>query len=549
MITIFYCTRQKYPEHTEHLRKTCGLKDAEIIEYVNNGEGLTNPYNHALEIAKHDIVVFAHDDIELMTNNWGNKIIKHFKRNPDYGILGVAGSKLLPESGRWWDKKTEMYGQVYHTHEGRTWLSKYSEHLGNKITETVIVDGVFFSVHKGRIKKQFNPEIKGFHFYDIDFCFNNRIEGVKIGVHYDIKINHMSIGQTNEEWEENRKNFVENNKDNLPLKINEDFSERKLRVLIGVLNFQTLTGSELSTLETAKALSKTCDVSVVSGNVSHKFEQICKQYGIKTYKMSEPPGFKMGDGKWGFNTPEGFKPTQPNMLYQVGEANFDVIHANHTPITEQLLKLYPEIPMVNIVRSEVIDLENPIVHDNIKHYIAIRPSIKDHLIEAFGIPEEKISVVYNAFDTNRFKPNNLPSGTNKKVTLFVGSMDYLRKNVIENLIEDCAADGKELWLVGRDSDGWAAEFSKIHQHVKYFPPTDNIEEFYYKCDETAGIFLGRTTIEGFLCGKPAVIYRVDKMGEIIDSEYHGVPEDLSIFDINTHINNIKRIYIKTYNTI
>ena len=550
MISIICSSQNPDNNFKKHILDTCGLKNVEFIFYENkNKYSLTEIYNKALIDTKYDIVVFLHHDIELMTKNWGNKLLKHYKRNPEFGVLGVAGSKYLPDTGKWWEKKRMMYGQVYHTHQGKTWLSKYSEHLGNKITETVIVDGVFFSAHKNRIKKDFNEDVKGFHFYDVDFSFRNHIEGVKVGVHFDIKINHMSIGQTNDEWEKNRIQFVEDNRENLPVKVYEDFTQRKLKVLIGLLNFQGLTGSEVSTLETVKILSKTCDVSVISNVVGDKYAQICKMYGVKTFKMSEPPGFKVGDGKWGFNNPEGFKVSQLNMVYKIEDIKFDIIHANHTPITEQLLKLYPESSFVNIVRSEVIDLENPIIDERIKRYIAIRPSIKDYMVESFDIPEEKIDIVYNAFDSKRFKINDKLSGTNKKVTLFVGSMDYLRKNVIEDLVKKCNLENKELWLVGRDSDKWASELADDWGHVKYFPPTEKIEEFYYKCDETAGIFLGRTTIEGFLCGKPAITYKVDKMGNIIDWNYHQVPVDLNIFDLNVHVENIKRIYIKTYNII
>jgi len=144
--------------------------------------------------------------------------------------------------------------------------------------------------------------------------------------------------------------------------------------------------------------------------------------------------------------------------------------------------------------------------------------------------------------------NNLESGTDKKVTRFVGTMDYLREKPINDLVTKCGETNKELWLVGKDTNGYATKLSEEHEHVKYFPPTDNIEEFYYKCDETAGIMLGRTTIEGFLCGKPAIIYTVNKYGDIISDEFMDVPEDLSIFDFDTIINKIKETYINAYNT-
>ena len=42
---------------------------------------------------------------------------------------------------------------------------------------------------------------------------------LKIGVTYEVKITHKSIGKTNDEWEKNRLQFVEKYKDSLPLRI------------------------------------------------------------------------------------------------------------------------------------------------------------------------------------------------------------------------------------------------------------------------------------------------------------------------------------------
>jgi GT2 family glycosyltransferase len=223
MISVVYCTREHNPKHTEHLKKMAGHPKVEVIEYINNGIPLTKAYNELLEKAKYDIVVFCHDDIEVETTQFAKKLKRHYDSS-DYGILGVAGTKELHESGQWWANAGAMFGRVWHTHEGKKSLSKYSEDLGNNIEEVIVVDGVFFSVMKSRLKMKFDNNVNGFHFYDIDFCFHNYLEGVKVGVHTNIKINHMSIGMTNEQWEKNRQTFVSKFEADLPVRIQPTIS-------------------------------------------------------------------------------------------------------------------------------------------------------------------------------------------------------------------------------------------------------------------------------------------------------------------------------------
>jgi GT2 family glycosyltransferase len=218
MISIVYSTRKNDPEFTGHLNKTT-VGDIEILQYINNGEySLTELYNMGLKESNNDIVVFCHDDI-ILKSGWDKKIINHFK-NTDYGILGMAGTTDLDDSGRWWTDMSKMVGIVTHSNDGNTWESKYSNNFGDKVIETAMLDGLFFVAHKDRIKKTFNEDIKGFHFYDFDFTFNNHLNGVKIGVMFDIKITHKSVGETNEQWEENRKQFREIHSKNLPYNLN-----------------------------------------------------------------------------------------------------------------------------------------------------------------------------------------------------------------------------------------------------------------------------------------------------------------------------------------
>jgi hypothetical protein len=233
MITIGFSTRKDNPKYVDYLKKTCGIKDLQIIQKVNNGEkSLSKVYNEIIDESNNDVIVFCHDDLEFDTINWGKKILKHFE-NSDYGILGVAGTTDIPKSGMWWEDRRKMIGIVNHKHEGKKWESKYSKSWGDSVNECCMVDGLFIAVNKNKIQHKFNEEIDGFHFYDVDFSFRNFKSDVKIGVIYNIRITHLSIGQTNESWENNRKIFEEKYKDILPIKskINVNYNVKEFKFL------------------------------------------------------------------------------------------------------------------------------------------------------------------------------------------------------------------------------------------------------------------------------------------------------------------------------
>lgn len=223
-ITLIYSTHLSETENQrfeEHVKSTCGLKkNLTIIKYVNmNQYSLTELYNKGLDEVKdsgrNDIVVFSHNDILFETYNWGYKLLGLFN-NGDYHIIGLAGSTEMPSSGRWWDDRSTMRGIVKHTNGFDVWTSTYSSPT-RFIQDTVLVDGLFFAVDPDEIESRFLEEFKGFHFYEISFCIENWLDGCNIGVTTDILVLHQSVGETNNQWEQNRIQFIEKYNNELPI--------------------------------------------------------------------------------------------------------------------------------------------------------------------------------------------------------------------------------------------------------------------------------------------------------------------------------------------
>jgi glycosyltransferase involved in cell wall biosynthesis len=432
-----------------------------------------------------------------------------------------------------------MVGIVNHEHDGKKWVSKYADDLNNNIKETIMVDGLFFAVSKERLKSNFVEEFQGFHFYDVAFCFENFLKGTKVGVITNIRITHKSIGQTNQQWEDNKQLFASKYSESLPAKVPFD-KNKKLKILISCLFFKTLTGSELYVYELAKGLKALGHSVTVLSQIGGPLTDMAKKLGIKCLTFEEAPGFKLGDGKWGFNAPEGFKPSTENVLYRISEVDFDIIHMQHKPVAERMIQFYPEIDKVYSIHSEVIELEDPIKHESIKKYIAIRPEIKDYIVTKFEIPEEEVEIIYNPVDNEKFKP--IQSEV-KDAVLFVGTIDYLRRETIMDLIDYTKDNNKELWLMGEDKQNYLPSIL-TQEHVKHFEAGWNVEKLINQCTETAGIQLGRTTIESWLCGKPSWIYKVNSLGSIESKEKIDVPSDLEKYYSKNVVEQIKEEYNK-----
>jgi glycosyltransferase involved in cell wall biosynthesis len=287
--------------------------------------------------------------------------------------------------------------------------------------------------------------------------------------------------------------------------------ERKLKILIGCLLFKDFTGSEMYVYELSKNLLKlNCDVTIVSPYIGGKLTDLALKCGIKVEEFSN---IKRNE-------------------------NYDIIHCQHKPVVEELIKIFPNTKKVCSIHSEVISLEDPVFHNSIKKYIAIRPEIKKHLLNNNKMSPSSIEVIYNPIDETRFQKIETK---NHNSVLFVGTIDYLRKNTIFDLVEYTKSINKDFWLVGNNSDNYLGELLK-NKHVKYSNAVEDVQKYVQRCDETSGILLGRTTVEGWMCGKPGWIYDVNNKGDILSKKLHNPPDDLNKFYGSNVAKQIKELY-------
>ena len=283
-----------------------------------------------------------------------------------------------------------------------------------------------------------------------------------------------------------------------------------LSILIPCLNFKNFTGSELYVYELALGLKNAgCDVAIMS-QLGGPLTDKAIEKGLPLYSFSAPPQKK----------------------------SFDLIHSQHFPVTEACLRTWPNHPHICSIHSEIIDMERPVKDERIRRYIAIRPGIIQHLRDHYQISPSSIALIRNPIDGDRF---NKTGASEDGFLLFVGTIDYLREQAIRDLVSMAEASGNDVLLIGKNKSSYLDELL-AYPHVKYRAETDNVEVFTKRCTHTAGIMLGRTTVEGWLCGKSGWVYDVDESGGVVSKKLINPPSDIHEYQVSNVIKNILRVY-------
>jgi len=375
MITIIYSTHkdeQYNNKFKQHLQQTVGVDGVQILEYQNNNQySLAQVYNSGITESIYDIVVCCHNDIKL-EKDWGKKLIDDFINNPEFAIIGKAGSCYFPESGVYWEKLQQtMVGQVYHHPDGyKKWLNTYSPKLPFLIP-VVSIDGLFISFNKTKIKHKFDETIGKFHFYDHPFCLSNYLDGIKLGVTSSFEITHQSVGQPNQEFFDSKEVFLKKFKKNLPL----DLKPEKIHI----------PNTQL------KKIKKTPKVSIIIPT-KNKFNLV-KDCVESFYEYCDKNLFELIVADTGSNDDEknlireflsNFNNTKliEYDYYNFSKINNDVVKNHVGEETDYLLFCNNDIKIINNVIQYMVNVfeENPLTGT-----VGARLHFKDNTIQHDGI--------------------------------------------------------------------------------------------------------------------------------------------------------------------
>lgn len=227
MISIIICHRNKnfLDGITKSIKSTIGVPyELIIIDNSENKYNILSAYNTGVKRANFDILCFSHEDIVFYTQNWGEKVIAHFK-NPEVGMIGIMGAlaqSAVPSA--WWFNnyfaKTVRNFLMRSPYTKDKKMYRYYSNPYNDVdkTEVVIIDGLWFCIRKDLFKKiEFDEKVfKGFHLYDADISMQV-LQYAKNYVIFDILLDHFWTGKISGDYYMDLIRFANKWKDKLPV--------------------------------------------------------------------------------------------------------------------------------------------------------------------------------------------------------------------------------------------------------------------------------------------------------------------------------------------
>ena len=188
----------------------------EIIS-INDARSLCEGYNRGIAQAMGDVLVFSHDDIEILTPDFAERLLAHLTR---YDLVGVVGTTRVVDATWGMAGWPHCHGQVVHRDPTLAACSVSLFRVAAGTVEDIQgLDGLFFAARRRVIDAlRFDAAtFDGFHLYDLDFSYSAFMAGFKLAVCNDIVIAHDSRGKFDEAYEKYALRFVAKHRNTLTL--------------------------------------------------------------------------------------------------------------------------------------------------------------------------------------------------------------------------------------------------------------------------------------------------------------------------------------------
>lgn len=258
------------------------------------------------------------------------------------------------------------------------------------------------------------------------------------------------------------------------------------KLLIGCVDFSELTGMPMYLYNLGKEMIKLgYEITIVS------------TIGGAMAEMAREAGFRL------FNWDQDYRDDYMALIL-------------NEPISERLLKEFPDTPAYNIIHSARPEDEPISDRPQIRKYLYSKHSDFDYIKDK--VPLNKIAYLPIPIDFVRFNKKKRIAHDGY-VVLAPCTFDELRKPMLKNLVQRAQDNPEMLFILKGKNYGAIKHPEALPKNVVLDDnPATNIEDFMAKADEVAGILLGTVTLEAWAMGLKTSVYDLEGNYTMIEPE-------------------------------
>jgi Glycosyltransferase like family/Tetratricopeptide repeat len=206
-VSVVVCSRDeaKGRRIKAHYEALFAGRDFEIIQ-IYDARSLCEAYNRGFVRTSGEVVIFSHDDIEIVSDDFASRLLRHLSSSDLAGVVGttqLAGTSWIAAG---WPR---LHGCIVHPSQSGPGFA--FDCYGPRPCDPIqAVDGVLIAANR-RVCETIRFDeatFDGFHFYDLDFSHRAFLEGFRIAVAWDVLLLHNSVGRSDGNWQKYAQLFL-----------------------------------------------------------------------------------------------------------------------------------------------------------------------------------------------------------------------------------------------------------------------------------------------------------------------------------------------------
>ena len=207
-VSIVICSidARKFAQASASYHRALDAIEHEIVG-IHDARSLAEGYNRGIDRAHGDLLIFSHDDIDIVSPDFAERVRQHLA---SYDVIGIAGTTRVV-GGAWYFAGHPFDFMLLVTPHPETAKPVMLVGGGSPLVVPGAqgLDGVFIAARAdvARALRFDEQTFDHFHLYDLDFSFRAYLAGYRLAICRDIVLVHHSQGRYDDKWDEQRQRF------------------------------------------------------------------------------------------------------------------------------------------------------------------------------------------------------------------------------------------------------------------------------------------------------------------------------------------------------